>query len=315
MSITVRFSVTTFVDKDATVSVLGTLPEIGSWVENNAISLKRSSSEIRLQGPEPSFWYRDIQLSFQNSKTLSFEYKFVRKRHGVFEWEGQGPCHNRRQTLNIDDQTSSELLIDGIYYLPVGIWIEKTGQENEFQHTMRFFKEVCHEQILHTSKIFEKIWVGSCPLKRSHVLELKSCGITAVINLQTAQDINQHCSGFYRGLEDLPRALRMVYKEEGLSYIWFPVEPLSSVARAEMLPQVVYLLHGLVKGGHKVYVHCNDGVGRSIAAAAGYMMYILNWNPAKFRFHLCSKRPVSYIDERALLNAGKDFHQKFKKSL
>lgn len=312
MSITLRFSVATFIGKDATVSVLGSVPELGSWTESKAIPLKRSDSEVLLlSGLEPTFWYKDIQLSFNNSKTLRFEYKFVRKKGAAFEWEGEGPVHNRRQILNLDDNTSSELLVDGVYYLPVGLWIEKYGQDDEYQHTIRYFSHVCQRDILHTSKIFDNMWVGSCPRKRSHVLELKSYGITAVINLQTAQDINAHCSGFYRGLEDLPRALRIVYKEEGLPYIWCPVEDNSSVARAEMLPQVVYLLHGLLKGGHTVYVHCNGGVGRSVAVVAGYMMYVLRWSPAKLRFHLTSRRPVSYIDERALLTAGKDFQQKF----
>lgn len=40
----------------------------------------------------------------------------------------------------------------------------------------------------------------------------------------------------------------------------------SSAGRIRMLPQAVYLLHGLLANGHTVYVHCNAGVGRSTAA-------------------------------------------------
>jgi atypical dual specificity phosphatase len=317
MSIIVRFSVVTFIDQNATVSVLGTVPELGCWNEENRVELKRNPIDFRLEpGLEPSFWYEDIKISFKDKQNLNLEYKFARQQNGnVLEWEGEGPSHNRKQTLHLDDQTSSELLVNGIYYLPVGIWIEKTGQENEFQHTTRFFSNVQREQILHTSKIMDNIWLGSCPQKRLHVLELKALGISAVINLQSLEDVQRLCSGFYGSLEDIPRALKLVYKEEGLAYIWIPVQDLSSEARVEMLPQVVYLLHGLLKGGHKVYVHCNGGVGRSVAAVAGYMMYVLKWSPAKIACHVCSRRPVSYIDGRALSIAEKDFKLKFSNAL
>lgn len=317
MSITVRFSVVTFIDQNTTVSVLGSISELGRWKQKDKVNLKRSPISFRLEsGLEPSFWYEDVKISFRDQQSLNFEYKFARQYDGhALEWEGEGSCHNRKHTLSLDDQTSSELLVNGLYYLPVGIWIEKAGQENEFQHTTRFFSHVQREQILHTSQIMDNIWLGSCPQKRLHILELKSLGISAVINLQSMEDVQRLCSGFYRHLEDIPRALKLVYKEEGLAYIWVPVKDLSHEARVEMLPQVVYLLYGLLKAGHKVYVHCNGGVGRSVAAVAGYLMYVLKWSPVKVAFHMCSKRPVSYIDARALSIAEKDFMLKFGKAL
>lgn len=317
MSITVRFSVVTFIDKNTKVSVLGSINELGRWEEKDKVNLKRSPISFRLEpGLEPSFWYEDIKISFGDTQSLNFEYKFARQKdgHGL-EWEGEGSCHNRQHTLSWDDRKSSELLVNGIYYLPVGIWIEKAGQENEFQHTTRFFIHVQREQILHTSQITDNILLGSCPQKRLHILELKALGISAVVNLQSIEDVQRLCSGFYRHLEDIPRALRVVYKEEGLAYIWVPVKDLCHEARVQMLPQVVYLLHGLLKAGHKVYVHCNGGVGRSVAAVAGYLMYVLKWSPAQVAFHMCSKRPVSYIDARALSIAHKDFMVKFGKAL
>ncbi|EDO32135.1 predicted protein [Nematostella vectensis] len=312
MSITVKFSVVTFIDRETTVSVLGSVPELGSWNQKNRIELTQSDSEFRLgPGLEPSFWSKDVEMSFNGKSELRFEYKFVSHKNGNFIWEGEGPCHNRKEVLTLNDKTASELLVNGVYILPVGIWIEKTGQVNEYEYTTRFMCHVERQQIMHYCKIFENIWLGSCPRLRSHIMDLKSQGITAVISLQTASDIQKHCSGIYRYNQNLPITLKKLYKEEGISYIWLPMEDLSTESRIENLPQGVYLLHGLLNNGHRVYVHCNGGVGRSTAIVCGFLMYVLHWSLAKVQYNICSKRPVAFIDGRALITAEKDFIQKF----
>lgn len=78
-----------------------------------------------------------------------------------------------------------------------------------------------------------------------------------------------------------------------------------------MLPQAVFLLHGLLENGHTVYVHCNAGVGRSTAAVCGLLMYILGWSMRKVQYFVAARRPVVYIDEEALIQAQGDFIQKF----
>lgn len=78
-----------------------------------------------------------------------------------------------------------------------------------------------------------------------------------------------------------------------------------------MLPQAVYLLHGLLANGHTVYVHCNAGVGRSTAAVCGLLMYVLGWSLRRVQYFVALRRPVAYIDEEALVQAQADFVQKF----
>ena len=85
----------------------------------------------------------------------------------------------------------------------------------------------------------------------------------------------------------------------------------SYVGRIRMLPQAVFLLHGLLENGHTVYVHCNAGVGRSTAAVCGLLMYILGWSLRKVQYFVAAKRPAVYIDEEALVQAQTDFVQKF----
>lgn len=78
-----------------------------------------------------------------------------------------------------------------------------------------------------------------------------------------------------------------------------------------MLPQAVFLLHGLLENGHTVYVHCNAGVGRSTAAVCGLLMYVLGWNLRKVQYFVTARRPAVYIDEEALVRAQADFLLKF----
>lgn len=85
----------------------------------------------------------------------------------------------------------------------------------------------------------------------------------------------------------------------------------SPEGRIRMLPQAVFLLHGLLENGHTVYVHCNAGVGRSTAAVCGLLMYVLGWSLRKVQYFVAARRPAVYIDEEALVRAQEDFVQKF----
>lgn len=78
-----------------------------------------------------------------------------------------------------------------------------------------------------------------------------------------------------------------------------------------MLPQAVFLLHGLLENGHTVYVHCNAGVGRSTAAVCGLLMYVLGWSLRKVQYFVTARRPAVYIDEEALVQAQAGFMHKF----
>lgn len=78
-----------------------------------------------------------------------------------------------------------------------------------------------------------------------------------------------------------------------------------------MLPQAVYLLYGLLKNGHTVYVHCNAGVGRATSAVCGLLMYVMGWSLRKVQYYVTARRAAVYIDEEALLRAREDFLQKF----
>ncbi|KAM7173020.1 laforin isoform 2-T2 [Macrochelys suwanniensis] len=222
--------------------------------------------------------------------------------------DGNGPHHDRCCVYNENN------LVDGVYCLPIGHWIEASGHTDEMKHTTDFYFSIAGHQAIHYSRILPNIWLGSCPRQVEHVtIKLKhELGVTAVMNFQTEWDVVQNSWGCNRYPEPMsPEVLMKLYKEEGLAYVWMPTPDMSTEGRIQMLPQAVCLLHGLLENGHKVYVHCNAGVGRSTAAICGWLKYVMGWNLRKVQYFVASRRPAVYIDEEALVRAEDDFYQKF----
>ncbi|XP_060677385.1 laforin [Hemiscyllium ocellatum] len=282
--------------------VCGSRPELGHWDPERALPMVAESSAVN----EPSFWTAEVLLQEPSRET--FWFKFAKKIRGNFIWEGNGPLHDR--CCEYDDSN----LVDGVYCYPVGHFIEKSGYSNEMKHTTDFYFQIADHQAMHYSRILPKIWLGSCPRQVEHVtIKLKhELGVTAVMNFQTEWDVDHNSWGCNRKAEPMkPEFMMELYKDAGLAYVWMPTPDMSTEGRVKMLPQAVYLLHGLLENGHTVYVHCNAGVGRSTAAVCGYLMYIIGWNLRKVQYFVSGKRPAVYIDEEALIRAQNEFYQKF----
>ncbi|PTL81973.1 dual specificity protein phosphatase family protein [Vitiosangium sp. GDMCC 1.1324] len=57
-----------------------------------------------------------------------------------------------------------------------------------------------------------------------------------------------------------------VLREHGITLLHLPTEDLCSIRR-QMLDQGVQWVHGHLSQGHKVYIHCEHGIGRSALLA------------------------------------------------
>jgi len=106
-------------------------------------------------------------------------------------------------------------------------------------------------------------------------------------------------------------AIKPLYDKAGIEYVWMPTKDMDTAARAAMLPHASYVLEGLVARGHVVYVHCNAGVGRSVAAVCGYLRYCVGLSIAQLQHVVARARTVAYFDVKALESARPHFEAMF----
>eukprot|EP00435_Cladocopium_sp_Y103_P057066 s239_g19.t1 len=225
------------------------------------------------------------------------EYKFLEL--GDIKWEDP---EGKNHVLKLEEKDVIHRK-DGvkILLLPVERW--EPGSEKKI--TSYFYQGVTQGPegpAISVSQVLNQLFVGSCPRKRSHIDDLKRRGITAVFNLQTEDDCKGKCIPDI-GMEKDPLAVGKIYESEGMEYHWRPTADMDPPSRAEMLPEVSFLLAQLLHKGHKVYCHCNAGVGRSPAAVCGYLTFVLGLSLREMQHVVASSRPVTLFDLWAIEEA------------
>ncbi|XP_019634946.1 PREDICTED: laforin-like [Branchiostoma belcheri] len=309
----VRFGLVTYVEEDVTVSLVGSVKELGGWNLSKAIPLHPAVPPETTA--EPSFWVCDVEL-YRGSEPAIFQYKFVRRaaggEGGEWEWEGSGPGHNRWW---IPEEEEKNMVGNGVYLTPVATWKEPDGDPHTLEHTASFYYNICDSRTMHYSEVVENLWVGSCPRIPAHITHgMKTAlGVTAVINLQKEEDVCTDSAGCCPEVRctDVPENLSQLYAEHGISYLWIPANDWDPKSKVGVLPAAVYKLWELLKSGHHVYVYCNAGIIRSVLVVCGYLYYVLGWPYRVMEYHVCSQRPVACVDQDIILEAEKEFQEKF----
>ncbi|MGQ9822919.1 MAG: dual specificity protein phosphatase family protein [Thermogutta sp.] len=114
--------------------------------------------------------------------------------------------------------------------------------------------------------ILDRLWVGSFPACPEDVRTLREAGITAVLNLQTDEDI--------RWNHEDRAAVEAELKKAGIAEVREPVRDFDIDDLADRLPEVVMRLDELIEAGHTVYVHCTAGMNRSPTAVIAYLHWV-----------------------------------------
>ncbi|TAM80383.1 MAG: hypothetical protein EPN47_15790 [Acidobacteria bacterium] len=124
--------------------------------------------------------------------------------------------------------------------------------------------------MLDYDRIQPRLLVGGL-LESAHEVELmrRHEGVTAVLNLQTDEDIRAG-----RFVADSPETL---YEAEGLEFCRVPVRDFDESHLQQRLPECVAALRRLLEKGHTVYLHCTAGVNRSPTVAIAYLHWCLGW--------------------------------------
>ncbi|XP_037585422.1 laforin isoform X2 [Cebus imitator] len=153
--------------------VVGSRPELGRWEPGGAVLMRPAGTaagagSLALQ--EPGLWLGEVELAAEEAaqdgaepgRVDTFWYKFLKREPGgELSWEGNGPHHDRCCTYNESN------LVDGVYCLPIGHWIEATGHTNEMKHTTDFYYNIAGHQAMHYSRPSADAAPGGVPAARA----------------------------------------------------------------------------------------------------------------------------------------------------
>lgn len=120
--------------------------------------------------------------------------------------------------------------------------------------------------------------VGACPDDPGEVFEIRSAGATALLSLQTDEDLAE------RGYQwnDVEQWCRRA----GIFAVREPVRDFDPEHLSERIPDCARTLDRLLAEGHTVYLHCTAGVQRSPSVAIAWLVW---------------KRGMSFEDAYALV--------------
>ena len=120
------------------------------------------------------------------------------------------------------------------------------------------------------SQILPNLFVGSFPKTADDIAQLKSAGITGILNLQTQEDFDYHGVDWSN--------LRTIYSAHGIEARLVPIRDFDDNELRNKLPEAVGVLGELLDDGHTGYVHCNVGVNRSPSTVISYLHWSVGWS-------------------------------------
>lgn len=118
---------------------------------------------------------------------------------------------------------------------------------------------------LNYDEILPGLMVGACPDDLGEVFEIKAAGATALLSLQTDEDLAE------RGYQwaDVEAWCRRA----GILAVREPVRDFDPDHLVERIPDCARSLDRLMAEGHAVYLHCTAGVQRSPSVAIAWLVW------------------------------------------
>ncbi|MDQ7850063.1 MAG: dual specificity protein phosphatase family protein [Armatimonadota bacterium] len=113
------------------------------------------------------------------------------------------------------------------------------------------------------SFILPHLLVGRAPLTPDDVASLKRRGVTAVLCLQTDEDLAALGLAWAR--------LKEWYDAAGVEAHHLPIEDWSPQAVIARMDEAVQAVRRLLRRGHVLYLHCTAGANRSPSIALAYL--------------------------------------------
>ncbi len=134
-------------------------------------------------------------------------------------------------------------------------------------------------------RLRHNLLVGSIPETARDVDLLKEQGVTAVLSLQTDEDLSRKCPQWPE--------IENRYGQLGLELHRVPVRDFDPASLRQKLPEAVRTLARLLQQGHTVYLHCTAGAGRSPSTAIAYLHWVEGLPLEQAVEEVRSRRPCS----------------------
>ena len=120
-------------------------------------------------------------------------------------------------------------------------------------------------------QILPQLLAGECPKTTEDLDTLKQeHDITAVLCLQTKDEFAQERIDWDR--------LEAHYQQSGIEVQRVPVRADTPDRFRRSVPEAVQALDGLLRVGHKVYVHCSLGRCRAPTVIVAYLHWVQDWD-------------------------------------
>ena len=119
--------------------------------------------------------------------------------------------------------------------------------------------------MINFGRIEEEIFIGSAPQNSIDVGRLKAMKVSAVVSLQSDQDLKDYRINWSK--------LQSDYQSNAISVHRFPIRDFDEIDLGNRLGEPATQLHHLLSIGHRVYVHCNAGICRAPATVLSYLCH------------------------------------------
>jgi protein-tyrosine phosphatase len=139
-------------------------------------------------------------------------------------------------------------------------------------------------------EILSNLFVGSCPRDQADIDYLNTdLGITAVLNLQTDQDLVHWGIRWER--------MEAAYRTLGVELRLVPVMDFNPDELRRRLPACVQAVDELLRAGQTVYVHCSAGMNRSPSTVVAYLHWVRGMGLDEAVDFVMEKHPCDpYVD-------------------
>ncbi len=161
---------------------------------------------------------------------------------------------------------------------------------------------------LNWGQITDYIVIGTCPMAPDDLRRIHSeAGVSGVLSLQ-----HDDCLAYW-GIK-----YAMMYRtgtELGFMMERCPIRDFDVQDMRRCLPAAILMLANMLAHGHRVYVHCTAGMGRSPVVVLGYLTLVEGYSPDDAILLILEGRPESVPAWEAYYGCREDLVSRHRKAI